>query len=211
MRSLPLPLSRLLLPASLLLSALALQLSLGCGGGGGGSRAVPIVGVTVAPTSASLLAGDTKGFTATVTNAANTAVTWSVQEGAPGGSISASGLYASPTAVGTFHVIATSQADPTKSASATVVVQSLTLAPATITLPAGGTTLFHATLGAGASGGVLWSVQESAGGTVSASGLYTAPFKAGVFHVVAKRADVPALSATATITVQAGNGSGTIQ
>jgi hypothetical protein len=45
-----------------------------------------------------------------------------VQEGAAGGTITAGGVYTAPSAAGTYHVIGTSAADPSKSATATVVV-----------------------------------------------------------------------------------------
>jgi hypothetical protein len=48
-------------------------------------------------------------------------VTWSVVEAA-GGTVSAAGLYTAPGAAGSFHVKATSAADPTKSAQAAVIV-----------------------------------------------------------------------------------------
>ena len=44
-------------------------------------------------------------------------VTWSVQEGAAGGSVDASGRYTAPGTPGTFHVVATSVADASKSAT----------------------------------------------------------------------------------------------
>jgi hypothetical protein len=52
-------------------------------------------------------------------------VTWTVQEGAAGGTITNTGLYVAPTTPGTFHVIATSAADSTNSASAVVNVAQL--------------------------------------------------------------------------------------
>ncbi len=82
----------------------------------------PPVEVAITPTSATVPAGGTQAFTATVTGSANTAVTWSVQEGAAGGTITQAGLYTAPAIAGTYHVVATSQADPTKSAVATVTV-----------------------------------------------------------------------------------------
>jgi hypothetical protein len=51
-------------------------------------------------------------------------VTWTVQEGAVGGTITNTGLYV-PATLGTFHVIATSAADSSKSASAVVNVAQL--------------------------------------------------------------------------------------
>lgn len=80
------------------------------------------VTVTVSPTSAALTTRGTRTFTATVTGNTNTAVTWSVQEGSAGGTITSAGAYTAPSAAGTYHVIATSKADTTKKATATVTV-----------------------------------------------------------------------------------------
>jgi hypothetical protein len=52
---------------------------------------------------------------------------------------------------------------------------------------------------------VTWSVSESGGGSVSASGLYTAPSTAGTYHVVAKSNADQTKTATATLTVNAGS------
>ncbi len=79
--------------------------------------AVPVT-VSISPTSASLLAGGTQQFTATVTGTTNTAVTWS----ATAGTVSSSGLYTAPGTAGTYTVSATSVADKTRSAAATVNV-----------------------------------------------------------------------------------------
>src|SRR5437016_9533000 len=91
----------------------------------------PAVTISISPTAASVVTTKTQPFTATVTNATNTAVTWQVN-GVTGGDsthgiISASGLYTAPSAVpnpATVTVSAISQADPTKSASATVAISS---------------------------------------------------------------------------------------
>lgn len=80
------------------------------------------VTVSISPSSVVLPPSGTQTFTATVTGTSNTNVTWSVQEGASGGTITGSGVYTAPTSTGTFHVVATSQADTTKSATATVDV-----------------------------------------------------------------------------------------
>jgi hypothetical protein len=75
--------------------------------------------VVVSPTTANVVVGEPKHFTATVTHTSNTAVRWSVKEGAAGGTVDSTGNYAA-VAAGVFHVIATSQADATKSATAAV-------------------------------------------------------------------------------------------
>lgn len=79
------------------------------------------VAVSVTPASSTLVETKTVNLTASVANTSNTAVTWSVQE-AGGGSITAAGVYTAPAAAGTYHVIATSQADTSKTAAATVTV-----------------------------------------------------------------------------------------
>ena len=55
--------------------------------------------------------------------------TWMVQE-AGGGTIDADGTYHAPATPGTYHLVATSTADPGKSASATIEVVSVPLQPA---------------------------------------------------------------------------------
>ena len=85
-------------------------------------HASAVVSVSISPSSVNLPASGTQQFTATVTGASDTTVTWMIQEGAVGGSISGAGLYAAPAVVGVYHVIATSNADNTQSATATVGV-----------------------------------------------------------------------------------------
>jgi len=164
------------------------------------------VEVAVKPAAATVAAGGKQAFAATVTAAADTSVNWSVAEGAAAGSITSAGLYTAPSTSGTFHVVATSVADPSRAGSATVTVQpppaSVTIVPATAALAACTAKTFTATVTNAASSAVDWSVQEgAAGGTVDASGKYTAPSAPGTYHLVATSQAVPAASATATITV----------
>lgn len=82
-------------------------------------------GISINPVIPSLLPGGTTTFTATVTGLSGPnagAVVWSVQEGVAGGSITPGGVYTAPPTVGTYHVVAVSQADPTRQAVATVLV-----------------------------------------------------------------------------------------
>ena len=78
--------------------------------------------VTIAPATATVAASGSQQFTCTVKGSPNGACTWTVMEGASGGAVSVSGLYTAPAALGTYHVVATSQAIPSASATATVVV-----------------------------------------------------------------------------------------
>ncbi|HEY3824148.1 MAG TPA: Ig-like domain-containing protein [Bryobacteraceae bacterium] len=82
------------------------------------------VSVSISPTSASLFPGQTQQFRATVVGSVTTTVTWSVSPGSVG-SVSSTGLYTVPPNVVTANtdtVIATSDADNTKTASATISV-----------------------------------------------------------------------------------------
>jgi len=106
-----------------------------------GATATAVV-VTVDPASASVVAGKMQQFHATVTGSSNTAVTWSVKEGVPGGAVDAEGRYAAPMAAGSYHVVATSVADATSSSAATVTVTiaapaQLTYAASTLTCSKG--------------------------------------------------------------------------
>jgi hypothetical protein len=84
------------------------------------------VTVTVSPASVTLSMLQHQQFTATVSNTSNTAVSWSLSPNV--GSISSSGLYSAPLLIlrsQTVTVIATSAADPTKTATAQVTLVPL--------------------------------------------------------------------------------------
>ena len=171
------------------------------------------VAVAVSPRAATLPAGGAQQFEAAVTGAApgqSGAVTWSVLEGAAGGSIDAAGLYRAAAAGGTAHVRAASVADPAAADGATLTILppsssvQVAVSPSTAVAAAGQSVAFTATVTGAApaqSGAVTWSVREAAGGAVNASGRYTAPATAGVFHVVATSVADPARSAAAAVTV----------
>jgi hypothetical protein len=83
-------------------------------------------GVSVSPPSATILINATKQFTASVTGLSSTSVSWSVDGVAGGnstnGTVDSTGLYSAPGIAGSHTVTATSNADPTKSDSASVSV-----------------------------------------------------------------------------------------
>jgi hypothetical protein len=106
---------------SLILSfilTLALALS-GCGSGGSNDNNIT---VTVNPGEVTMEPGDIQQFSATVTGTSNTAVIWSVDPQIGGGSLDPlhPGKYQAPLTVGTYYVVATSQADSTKFGKAKV-------------------------------------------------------------------------------------------
>jgi hypothetical protein len=106
--------------------------------------------VTVTPSPAAGDACTTIAFTASVTGATDRSVTWSVQEGAAGGTITTAGVYTLPADAGTWHVVATSRADPTKKAIVSVTVTDKVLAvavtPQNVQLAPGETRQFTATV-----------------------------------------------------------------
>ena len=161
------------------------------------------VTVTVSPHTAVVQTGASSGFTASVSGTSDTAVAWSVVEGAAGGSINSGGSYVAPATPGTYHVTATSHAAPGKQDGATITV----LAPGVVVTPPSALVVVSLTKQfavqlVGATGAVNWSIQEgAAGGTVSATGLYTAPATPGTYHVVATSASDPTKTTKATATV----------
>ena len=108
------------------------------------------VAIAVTPSPAAVDACKTLTFTATVTNTTNRAATWTIQEGAAGGTITSGGVYTAPASAGTYHVVGTSVADPTKSAIATVTVTervlSVAVNPPTASVQTGGAVQFTATV-----------------------------------------------------------------
>lgn len=169
---------------------------LGCAGlVGSGSAQLPpsTVSVTVAPSNTSVPLGEPQTFTATVSNTSNTAVTWSVN-GIPGGNatvgtIDARGVYMAPqvlTASPSIFLTATSVADPSKSATGSITITSLfsLVVVGPLSIPAGNTVAYTATVTPAADSNpsrvISWSVAgvgcaSAACGTISLSGVYTAP------------------------------------
>jgi hypothetical protein len=76
----------------------------------------------VTPSAPGVAVGQSQQFTATVPGIADQSVSWSVQEGSAGGSITPVGLYTAPAVPGTFHVVATSLTDGARTGTATVYV-----------------------------------------------------------------------------------------
>ena len=175
-----------------------------CGGKSRNQEAKPLhIAVTLSPAVTTMDQGATQQFTATVTGDANTAVVWSVQEGTRGGSVDAQGRYAAPSAAGVFHLTATSVVDTSKKATAQVSVNSVAIvvSPTVGDLEPGSTQQFTATVTGSVNHNVAWSLQEGTGGSITNTGLYTAPAATGIFHLVASSAADSTRSLTITITV----------
>src|SRR5215469_10412382 len=79
------------------------------------------VEIRIDPSAVAVSPGGSQTFTCTVTGSMNTGCSWQVTE-ANGGSVTGTGAYVAPSGVGSYHVVATANADTTKTATATVVV-----------------------------------------------------------------------------------------
>ena len=169
------------------------------------------IDVSASPSKVTLTAGQTQQFSATVTGTTTTAVTWRL--GSPVGTISPAGLYTAPPSISTAQsvtVTATSAADPTKSASASVTLNApnasvtVSVTPQTASLTASQTQQFSATVTGGNKSSVTWSASPV--GTISRAGLYTAPFSISTAQsvtVTATSTADPTKSASASVTLNA--------
>jgi hypothetical protein len=179
-------------------AALAAMCLLGCGGGPTSVTSPPppppppaSVAVTVTPTTGSVLLGNLQALTATVTNATDTSVTWSVNN-IPGGSqsmgtITGAGAYTAPVDLPSpaiVQVTATSQADSSKSSTAQITITSdigISIAPPNASVELGAVQAFHAAITSAGhpDASVRWSLSgaacPTACGSVDLNGNYTAP------------------------------------
>jgi len=164
----------------------------GCGGTGASQQPPPPPpppSISVSPSAVTVSAGGTQQFQAVVSNATNTSVTWKVNgiEGgnAAAGTISSGGLYLAPSKLTTpaqATITAVLQADTSKSASATVSIPAIgvNISPGGGVVEVGTTVQYSASVTNSVDQTVTWQVNGIAGGnssagTISASGLYTAP------------------------------------
>lgn len=167
------------------------------------------VAVQIIPETMAIGTGETFRFETSVTGSTDAAVVWTVQQGPLGGSVDAAGVYTAPDRPGSYDVIATSRADPSKSARATVTVTApimVSLTPAAAAISIDQQQTFQAAVTGSDNRNVIWSIQEgAAGGTITpgAGGraTYTAPGAEGIFHLVAASQADPSRTATAAVTV----------
>ena len=114
----------------------------------GSSSVTVTLSIAVSPTTTTVQLFHPQQFTATVAGVSNTAVNWEVNGNTGGnsssGTVDTSGLYTPPVALpaaGSVTIIAVSQADPSQSASANVMLAKDSTAPSvTSTSPASGAT-----------------------------------------------------------------------
>jgi N-acetylneuraminic acid mutarotase len=178
------------------------------------------VRVTLAPDAASVDRTESVQFHAMAHNSSDDRVAWSLSgagcSGDACGTLSDSGLYTAPENTPdppTVTVTATSVADPSKSASATVTIVDaavvVTLTPGSADIYVGESVLFRASVEHATDHDVTWSLFgagcSGAGcGTLSDSGLYTAPQSVpnpAAVTVTATSVADPSKSAGVTVTI----------
>src|SRR6202022_770284 len=160
---------------------------MGCGGT---SSTLPSVTITISPSVVALgLAGEQQ-FTSTISGTTNSNVTWEVNGVTGGnstiGTISSTGLYKAPAAVpnpATLTITAVAQANTADIANAAVTLTSdvlVSVSPVSVNLQFGKTQQFTASVTGTANNAVTWQAGRVTGGnsslgTISTTGLYTAP------------------------------------
>lgn len=170
--------------------------------------AYTLTSFTVSPSTGTALApGQTRQFSTQQLWSDGQTRNFGVTYTATGGSISSSGLFTAGSVAGSFMVIANCLCGALDTAFVTVEVPAqltkITVSPKTVSLNAGATQQFGATAnwstGATTLPPITWS---ATGGSISTSGLYTAPTTAGTYRVIVAHSG-GTLRDTATVTVAA--------
>jgi hypothetical protein len=202
-------------------SALCALTSVGCNPeppAGQGGQPDASVSVTVSPQSIFIDTGASEQFRAEVTGSSNVTVSWGVN-GIDGGSatlgtITQGGLFTAPAQAAAgmqVTVTARSEADPSKTANASVEitpVPGLTLSPVSPHVAAGAQKQFTATAFNLVDSGVTWFVDGIPGGstgsgTITDGGLYSAPLSARSVTVTAMSVVANSASASTDVSVLA--------
>jgi hypothetical protein len=173
--------------------------------------------VTVFPRNRFLPVGRAQQFTAHVFLTTNSAVNWQVNGTTGGnstfGTISATGLYTPPATLPAnpkITVTAVSQADPTKSDTQNEqIVAGVAVSPLSDSLHVSDTAQFTATVSGVSNTAVTWAVNGVPGGnstmgTITSSGLYTAPAAVpnpNMFSVTATSVADPTLPGISSMTI----------
>jgi len=171
-----------------------------------------LASITVEPNPTNLVVGATRQFTAVGRDASGNTVTiaptWSVVAG--GGTVNVTGLFTAGLTPGLFMNTVRATVGTVSGTASTVIavgpLATITVTPSPVSLAIGATQQFTA-VGRDIGNNVVpitptWSV-VSAGGTVNASGLFTAGSIAGTFANTVRAAS-GAINGTATVTIGAG-------
>jgi hypothetical protein len=174
---------------------------LGCGGGADRGT------FTVAPEAPAVAVGDQLALAARPGVDLASDMEWEVQEPYGGGLRNSQGdhtVYFAPPAAGTYHLVLHGVKPDGRRLRQVVEVRVLalpSLEPAQAQVPQGGAVTFTATMKGLPRNTVTWQVEEAGGGEITPEGRYTAPAKAGTYHVAAVSTLDPTVSARATVVV----------
>jgi uncharacterized protein (TIGR03437 family) len=156
------------------------------------------VTVSISPTTVTLSNGQSQQFTATVTNAINTGVLWSITPSTGAGTLDSNGNYTAPATITVTKATITVQSlqDPSKSANATVTLAT------TIGVGSGAPTdfLLQQFLGAYARGGFQFLVSLPPLGLVKVLGAFSPTAYVQEFSDAAKTSGVKYALATGSPT-----------
>ncbi len=156
----------------------------------------PVIGSFGASPS-SIVAGQSTTLSWSVTGAASISI-----DNGVGDVTGLSSKSVSP-AQNTTYTLTAQNAAATLTATTIVTVPppAIAISPKSVSVTEGNTRQFIASVTGLVNTAATYAVQEGNGGSVSSSGLYTAPAVAGTFHVVATASGNTSLTDTATITV----------
>lgn len=194
--------------------------STGSSSGTGSPSSPAVSSVAVSPAIASTTTGGKVQFTSTVDGTTTDKdVTWT----ATSGSVSSAGAFTAASSAGTSYVTATSVADPTKKSTAAVTVSTATkptspdptptvssvaVSPASTSTKTGTSVQFTANVqGTVTDKSVTW---KAVLGSISGSGVYTAPTKTGTDTVTATSHADPTMSAKSTVSISAATAAPTV-
>ena len=171
--------------------------------------------ISITPQNPCVLPGSAQQFVATSSSSAAPPLNWYVDNlqggSATAGTISASGLYAAPSAAGSHNVTATSTTNPAVTSTTGLMVTAapgFQVQPSSASIPAQGQQTFQGIDCGIRDTSLAWSVDGIAGGnaavgTVDSTGTYTAPPSDGTHQVLAKDPDSGETS-SASVTVSPG-------
>lgn len=162
----------------------------------------PRIAVAIEPVAITLHLDGRIQLHTSVSGAADQTCAFAVTE-ADAGSIAPDGTYTAPSHPATAHVVATSTADPTQTATATVEVippLALSLSPSNARMVVGGTLQLQAYLANPALPGVAFHIDHG-GGTVTTDGLFTAPATKGLVTISAAANEDANVSASMIVAV----------
>ena len=135
--------------------------------------------------------GERISLTAQATEVLATQPEWEVQELQGGSLLRTTGhqvTYLAPPYAGTYRVIARATRINGQSAKAVQVIlvqPHLSIEPASIKLAPGDTFAFSVKVRGTDSLRIQWSIDEPDGGSITQEGVYTAPYRAGFYNIVA--------------------------